>query len=165
MKKIIVFLFLISLVLLKINNEKIIVPKDSIRFRIIANSNNKEDQELKLKIKKELKEKIIPIIENGKNKNEVKKLINENYEEINTIINKYTSDYSINYGQNYFPEKNYKNVVYKEGEYESLVITLGNGDGKNFFCVLYPPLCLVDEDDYEYSSLVKEILNHKTNLQ
>ena len=64
---------------------------------------------------------------------------------------------------NYFPEKEYKGTIYKEGKYESLVITLGNGQGNNFWCVLFPPLCLLDEEDettnVEYTSLVKEIID------
>ena len=63
---------------------------------------------------------------------------------------------------NYFPEKEYKGIVYEEGEYESLVITLGNGLGENFWCVLFPPLCLLDSEeeveDVEYTSFVKELV-------
>ena len=56
--------------------------------------------------------------------------------------------------------KEYKNVIYEEGEYESVVITIGDGNGKNFWCVLFPPLCMLDEDsNIEYSSLVKEIID------
>ena len=68
-------------------------------------------------------------------------------------------DFHINYGKNYFPEKKYNNVLYKAGEYESLVITLGEGEGENFWCVLFPPLCLIDEESREYPSLVKNIIN------
>ena len=64
---------------------------------------------------------------------------------------------------NYFPEKEYKGVVYEEGEYESLVITLGNGLGENFWCVLFPPLCLLDTEEepenVEYTSFVKEVID------
>ena len=63
---------------------------------------------------------------------------------------------------NYFPEKEYKGIYYEEGEYESLVITLGNGIGENFWCILFPPLCLVDEEettDIEYTSIIKELIN------
>ena len=69
-------------------------------------------------------------------------------------------NFKINYGKNYFPRKEYKNVIYEEGEYESVVITIGDGNGKNFWCVLFPPLCMLDEDsNIEYSSLVKEIID------
>ena len=73
--------------------------------------------------------------------------------------NNYNKDFHINYGKNYFPEKTYKNVVYPEGFYESLVITLGDGKGQNFWCVLFPPLCLIDEDNVEYKSIIKEVID------
>ena len=61
----------------------------------------------------------------------------------------------------FFPKKEYKGVVYKEGEYESLLITLGKGQGDNFWCVLFPPLCVMEEDetkDVEYKWFIKDIL-------
>ena len=65
--------------------------------------------------------------------------------------------FRINYGMNYF------RVIYKEGNYESLVVTLGDGLGENFWCVLFPPLCLLEGEeenakDVEYHILVKDIL-------
>ena len=83
-------------------------------------------------------------------------------EDINNIIRKYTNDFSIYFGNNYFPKKEYKGVMYKEGNYESLIIKLGDAKGKNFWCVLFPPLCMIDEsklNDVSYSFLVNELLN------
>ena len=84
---------------------------------------------------------------------------------INNTLKKENSQttFRINYGMNYFPEKEYKNVIYKEGNYESLVVTLGDGLGENFWCVLFPPLCLLEGEeentkDVEYHILVKDIL-------
>ena len=62
------------------------------------------------------------------------------------------------------PEKHYKGVTYKEGNYESLVVKLGEGKGENFWCVLFPPLCLLeaeesDKDEVEYKSFIKEIID------
>ena len=74
-----------------------------------------------------------------------------------------TGDYSIKYGMNYFPKKVYKGVVYPSGNYESLVITLGSGLGDNWWCVLYPPLCLINDNqttnDVEYRSFVYDLIN------
>ena len=76
----------------------------------------------------------------------------------------YNKDFIVNFGDNYFPEKNYKGVHYDEGEYESLVVTIGQGIGDNWWCVLFPPLCLLeadesDVDDTEYQFFVKEMLD------
>ena len=67
---------------------------------------------------------------------------------------------TINFGDNYFPEKEYKDVIYEEGKYESLVVTLGNGEGDNWWCVLFPPICTLEVEenkDIEYKFFVKEI--------
>ena len=72
--------------------------------------------------------------------------------------------YSIDYGMHEFPLKTYKGVTYEAGEYESLLVTLGEGKGDNWWCVLFPPLCLLEADEsvdtnkIEYKSFVKEIL-------
>ena len=75
--------------------------------------------------------------------------------------NNYDMSYKINFGYNYFPAKEYRNIKYKEGYYESIVITIGNGEGNNWWCFLFPNLCLVDlqnKTDIEYKSwLVKQI--------
>ncbi len=165
MKKIIVIISIIFIIFLCIKNEKtIMVPDDSIRFRIISNSNNKED----ITVKEYLTSKILnnkdlfesdSISESrdkiNKNINNIDVLINNTFNELN-----YNKDYKINYGINYFPEKIYKGVKYNDGYYESLVITIGEGKGDNYFCVMYPPLCLVDDnnDEIEYKFKILEIL-------
>ena len=72
--------------------------------------------------------------------------------------------YSIDYGYHYFPEKIYKGVKYEEGEYESLLVTLGEGKGDNWWCILFPPLCSLEVDEnnnekIEYSLYVKEMFD------
>ena len=85
-------------------------------------------------------------------------------ETIEEIVASYNIPYSINYGNNYFPSKNYKGIMYQAGNYESLVITLGEGAGNNFWCVLFPPLCLLDNEnedvsDVDYQLYVKKLLD------
>ena len=148
MKKIIVCLFIVT-VLVLVNKEeiKVLIPEDAIRFRIIANSNSIEDQKEKIEIRNELEPIIGDILTNSTTKEETKTEINNNLYKINHVIDKFNTTYDVNYGLNFFPEKNYKGVTYKEGNYESLVITLGDGLGDNWWCVLFPPLCLLDEND------------------
>lgn len=165
MKKIIIALFLVTLLILVNKKEtKVLIPEDAIRFRIIANSNKIEDQTQKLEIKKELEPVITNILSTSNSLDETRKEIKNNMYEVKTILNKYDTEYKINYGLNYFPEKNYKGVTYKSGEYESLVVTLGDGLGDNWWCVLFPPLCLLEasEDDYDditYTSYIKELID------
>ncbi len=165
MKKILVIAAILVSILCYQKQEKIIIPKEAIRFRIIANSNSEEDQEIKKKIVEDLST-TLKETENGKSIEETRKNIQKNlplYEEIVDKSLKRNSEqlnFHINYGKNYFPRKEYKDVIYEEGEYESLVITLGEGNGNNFWCVLFPPLCFIDvEEDIEYKSFIKEIIN------
>ena len=164
MKKSIIILFIISLGFLFSNsNEEIIIPEDAIRFRIIANSNSAIDQKKKTEIKNQIEEKIYDVLTNVNNVKEARKLIKENLDVIEEIVKEYQIPYQINYGQNYFPTKTYKGIIYPSGDYESLVITLGKGIGKNFWCILFPPLCLIDDEskeysDIEYQSYIKNLL-------
>jgi len=159
MKKIILIISIIILVL-SINKNEYTIPKDSIRFRVIANSNNMKDQELKIKVVDNLKSNLINT-NNSQNINVTRKFIKDNLPLYTDIVEKTlnSKDFTINYGDNYFPEKVYDNKVYPEGNYESLVVTLGDGEGDNFWCVLFPPLCFPEKEDYHYKSFIKEIFN------
>jgi len=154
-KKIIIILSILTILYLSTTKEEIIIPDNSIRFRIIASSNTLDNQLTKEKIKKEILTKIFPNLDNSDIDNSIK----ENISNIETILKSYNIDYDISYGNNYFPTKVYKGITYKEGYYKSLVITLGNGLGDNYWCVMYPPLCLIDNtDNITYKSKVLEIL-------
>ena len=164
LKKVIIVLFIgIVLILSNKQEEYILIPNNAIRFRIIANSNNIEDQRLKYQIKEEITP-ILARINNNHTYEEYKEGIKGIIPTIDKIIKSKNIDYDINYGDNYFPEKTYKGVKYPEGNYESLVITLGDGYGDNWWCVLFPPLCLLEAqennlDNYEYAFFIKDIIS------
>ena len=161
MKKIIYIVLIISTIHLWITSKNNnVLPSDTIRFRIIANSNDRIDQTTKLLIKKELENKFFPLLEASTSKEETINIIENNQEVIKSTIEKYNVPYSINYGKNYFPEKTYNNIIYEEGEYESLVIYIGEAQGDNWWCVLFPNFCLINnEKEPEYRSYLKELLN------
>lgn len=170
MKKALIILAIIITILSINKKETVIIPKDSIRFRVIANSNSKHDQNLKKELINNLKGEINTINNYSKNIKMSREIINNNIHNFEKIIEKtienenYKENYNIDYGINYFPEKEYKGVIYEEGNYESLVITLGDGLGENFWCVLFPPLCLLEaeetgKDEVEYTSFIKEIID------
>lgn len=167
MKKLLILIAAIILILCFFKTEEVIIPSESIRFRIIANSNSIKDQNVKKEIVKSLNNKIDLISNKASSIEEarasVQKAIPTIEKEVNDKIKEldYNKNISINYGKNYFPQKNYRGIVYPEGKYESLVITIGDGIGENFWCILFPPLCNIDESvtDVEYTSLIKEIIN------
>ena len=164
LKKVIVVLFLVSLAFIFSNHdEEIIIPNNAIRFRVIANSDSVEDQMKKMEIKSAVENKVYALINGENNAIEVRNIIEDNMDTIKDIVEEYNVPYNINYGNKYFPSKIYKGVMYPAGNYESLVITLGDGVGANFWCVLFPPLCLIDnskEDisDVDYQLYVKKLL-------
>lgn len=171
MKKIITIIVLIILMIVTMSKEEeVIIPKDAIRFRVIANSNDLKDQQEKKKIAKTLGNNITKLLKNQNSLQETRTTLKKNINTFTTTIQEemkndnYDNNVEVNYGMNYFPEKTYKGVKYKEGEYESLVVTLGKGEGNNFWCVLFPPLCLLeaeekDTNEVEYTSFVKELID------
>lgn len=169
------YLILASLILVFIPNfnkesEDIIIPDSAIRFRVVAESNSKKDQETKTLVKEVLEKDLNTLLENSNTIDEVRKIIKENEPHFDSLIertlltNKISTTYKINFGLNYFPRKEYKGVIYEEGYYESLVVTLGSGNGENWWCVLFPPLCLMEGENtntssVEYKSFVKEMID------
>ena len=120
-----------------------------------------------MKVSDRLQQDIYNILKNTKVIEEARKKINENLDEIDanvkeTLIKEnYPLDYTINFGDNYFPSKEYKGIKYDAGYYESVLVTLGEGKGKNWWCVLFPPLCLIEaeeSDEVEYKFFVQELL-------
>ncbi|MBR3660334.1 MAG: stage II sporulation protein R [Bacilli bacterium] len=161
---ILVIIAFIIIMLVYEKQESIIIPKESIRIRVISNSNLEEDLILKTKVRKNVEKKIYSLLKGINDLDTARKIINDNLDNINNIVNESTNlNYSVKFGNNYFPEKVYKGIIYDEGNYESIVITLGKGMGDNFWCVLFPPLCLLDENDttsdVEYKFFVKELLD------
>lgn len=173
MKKLILFL-LASITLVSISQnykeDYYIIPNESIRIRIVPNSNSIKDQYIKRQVKTnielELQNDLKSTTTIEETRTTIKKNINKYDNVIKTVLKneKYQKKHSIDYGYHYFPEKIYKGVKYKEGEYESLLITLGKGQGDNWWCVLFPPICALEEEGknneaIEYSFYVKEMFN------
>ncbi len=147
-----------------------IIPDDAIRIRVVANSNSDYDQKVKLKVKDTLEQDMYNLLNNAKNVNEARTLITSNLDKLQsniyTILQKenYKLPFTVNFGLNYFPKKEYKGIIYDEGYYESLVVTLGEGLGDNWWCVLFPPLCMIEVEqtnttDVEYTTMIKTIIN------
>lgn len=145
-----------------------LIPDDAIRVRVIANSNSDYDQLIKYGVKNIVEDDMYKIL-NGVTKLDIARdrignNLNNVRDDIDNFLNNknYNLGFDINFGYNYFPKKEFKGINYKEGYYESLVVTLGEGKGDNWWCVLFPPLCMIEASestDIEYTSLVKEVIN------
>ena len=134
MKKIIVIIAILILFICIKKEDYYVIPDNAIRLRIIANSNTPYDQYIKNKVKTGIEKEIEEVLKPNTIE-ESRILINNNKDKIETKVKEilqeenYKEHFKIEYGNNYFPEKEYKNVKYEAGEYESLVITLGEGKG------------------------------------
>lgn len=171
MKKIMIILSIITIIFISNNTTNdLVIPNESIRIRVIANSNNNKDQLIKQVVRNKVEKDITDLLHNANTIEEARKVIDSNINLINENIkdvlekNNYNQEYKVDFGYNLFPEKKYKGVIYEEGYYESIVVTLGEGKGDNWWCVLFPPLCLMETDasnleEIEYKSFIKEIID------
>ena len=146
------------------DDENVEIPLSSIRFRVVSNSNDSADMQKKLELKTLLEDYLYKKIEKAENVNDAEKIVVNELDQLKKITKEYlnSNNFDINYGLNYFPSKVYKGVVYDRGYYNSLVVTIGTGGGSNWWCVLFPPLCLVQDNettsDVEYKFFINRII-------
>ena len=156
------------LIMINSKSDSIIIPESAIRYRVVASSNSASDQLVKNKISTYMQDYLINLTKNAKSSEDAEEILMNSYESINQELasfiknNKLNTSYEVKIGRNYFPTKNYKGVDYSAGYYESIVINLGHKQGVNWWCVMYPPLCLLDEkedlDEVQYTTYVSELL-------
>ncbi|EDS78267.1 stage II sporulation protein R [Clostridium massiliodielmoense] len=121
-----------------------------IRFHVIANSDSTEDQALKLKVRDNVLKYISPKLKKSKSIDQSREIIKENNAVINKIAkqtveeNGYTYTVKSKLSHENFPVKTYGNITLPQGNYEAYRIIIGNGQGHNWWCVMFPPLCFTD---------------------
>ncbi|MEG7283030.1 stage II sporulation protein R [Bacillus sp. 0909A] len=131
-------------------NEPVVIPDEAIRLRILANSDRDEDQELKRHIRDAVNKEITTWVKDITSIEEARRLIRSKLPEIKEIAKETmekegaSQSISVDFDKISFPTKLYGSMVYPAGEYEAILITLGNGEGANWWCVLFPPLCFLD---------------------
>lgn len=127
------------------------IADEIIRFHVIANSDSQEDQSLKLAVKDILVEKLAPLLENVTSISEARAVLSENLPLVLEIAeaeiknNGYAYPVTVSLEEIYFPLKRYGNYTFPPGTYEALRVQIGEARGKNWWCVMFPPLCFVDE--------------------
>lgn len=167
MKKLFLLL-LITLVVFSLiscmeTNKADIVNQNLFRLHVIANSDSAEDQSVKLKVRNSVIEYLENKDENIDDMNTFKEMVinnqNEILETVKNTLNEYGKDYgaALSIGVYDFPEKEYYGTIVPAGEYEALRVILGKGEGKNWWCVLFPPLCFVDVEYEEIEGQTMEI--------
>lgn len=124
-----------------------------LRLHVIANSDSMEDQALKIKVKDEIVKFMQDEFREAKSEEEAVLIAKEKSREIKKIALKVIEEEGFSYPAEVyvdkfeFPVKSYGNLVFPAGEYEAVKVVIGEGEGKNWWCVLFPPLCLVSSSD------------------
>jgi len=131
------------------------ISQDVFRLHIIANSNNTDDQELKLKVRDAILKQTDSLYQNAHSIIEAKKLTSENLSLIlntakNTITeNGYSYDVNAEITNMHFDTRHYDNITMPSGQYDALRVTIGKASGKNWWCVMYPALCVGSASNYQ----------------
>lgn len=122
-----------------------------IRLHVLANSDSPEDQTVKLAVRDAVIAYLKPLFAQAADVNAARQIIVENQEQIITVAKNvlaaqgFADDVYIQLGIFDFPIKSYGDVVLPAGKYEAVRILIGQGQGKNWWCVLFPPLCFISE--------------------
>ncbi|EGT3615237.1 stage II sporulation protein R [Clostridium perfringens] len=126
------------------------ISEKLIRFHVLANSDSDIDQELKLKVKDEVLKYVSPILNESESLEESREILKREDSNIIKIAEECIKSEGFNYTvettltRENFPVKEYGNIVLPQGEYEAYRILIGEGEGQNWWCVMFPPLCFID---------------------
>ena len=154
------------------------IPNDVFRFHILANSDSEEDQALKLKVRDKVLEKTKILFDTANSKSEAEKFVKANLETIEKIAQNEVYKNGYNYPVKaevvnmHFDTRYYESYTLPSGMYDALRITIGNAKGHNWWCVMYPSICIstVDEgkdrakdalSDDEYSVVTDDKVEYK----
>ena len=145
------------------------IAAQCIRIHIRANSNSEADQAVKLKVRDEVTEYLTLKLNGCKSKTEARDTLEREQKNLVKIANQTLYDNNFEYKASivlkneYFPDRKYDGYDFPEGNYDALIIYLGEGVGDNWWCVAFPPLCFVPEsgngEKIVYKSWVKEWLD------
>lgn len=147
------------------------VASKLIRFHVIASSDEKIDQELKLKVRDAILEYISPKLKDGKNIEECREILKNEDKNIKKISqnvikeNGFQYSVSTSLSEEDFPVKTYGNITLPQGKYEAYRVIIGTGTGQNWWCVMFPPLCFIDitKGNVSYEKTEKEMRNVLSN--
>lgn len=133
---------------------------DIVRIHIRADSNSQYDQNVKIQVRDKINEYLAPILEKPESKEEAVELLEKELTSLKEIAQTVSGKAcKVTLGEEYFSQKTYNNKTYPEGEYTALIIEIGSGEGRNWWCVAFPNMCYTtSEKKVEYKSFFVELL-------
>lgn len=138
-----------------------------LRFHVLANSDSDEDQDLKLQVKAMLLDYMAKELADAPDSEAVRAYVKEHGEDLEHVSEEFMASKGYSYparvslAQEYFPTKTYGDMTFPCGTYEALRVVLGEGQGHNWWCVLYPPMCFIDITYGVVPDASKELLKEK----
>lgn len=147
------------------------ISNDFLRLHIIANSDSKEDQMIKYEIRDAVLQYMSPYLENVSDKNSAIEILNKHIDELEKIAtnisekNGYNLPINLSISNCYFPAKTYGNITLPEGNYDALKIEIGKSEGQNWWCVMYPCLCIIDSSNSEFSYTSEKMISNKLGIE
>lgn len=166
MKKIVIILTLILIVVGALFIPKQEMNYDYLRLHIRANSNSEIDQNVKYKIKDKMVDLLTPYLCEVESKERAIEIIEERSNEITNECLKILHQNGFNYSvkvridNEYFPTRTYANTTLESGYYDAVIVELGEAEGDNWWCVMYPPLCFMNKNEntnqIKYKSIIYE---------
>ncbi|MGV8145445.1 MAG: stage II sporulation protein R [Alkaliphilus sp.] len=172
--QLLIIIFLLAITFINIQRDNKISSNaydNLIRFHVMANSDSPTDQRLKLKVRNNVISFLNSETIRANNIEEARENIAANLHRINEVAFEEIADNGKKYNvkvafeKHIFPTRKYGNVVLPAGEYESLRVIIGEGKGKNWWCVMFPPLCFIDVKhgliDEETRKELKKILSEE----
>lgn len=130
------------------------IENEVLRLHVIANSDKENDQALKLKVRDEVLRMEAKLWKTAENKTQAMDIVKEHIDEIEDAAQEIVRENGYNYPVNatltncYFPTREYENFTLPAGNYDALRITIGEAKGKNWWCVLFPEICLGAAADF-----------------
>ena len=121
-----------------------------LRFHVLADTNSQTDQHIKLLVRDAILSYTTPLLTDATNADEVKQILTPLLPELTTLANQVLTISDVSYTASvhienaYFPIKQYGALLLPPGEYEALRVVLGEGRGKNWWCLVFPSLCFLD---------------------
>ncbi len=127
-------------------------PQSPFRIHVVANSDSTADQEVKLDVRDALLQSVSDVSADWDNKDDAMEYVSGNIEQIEELAdavlaqNGFSHTATAQVGNFHFPDRTYGDVLYPEGYYDALKITLGAGAGENWWCVLFPTFCIINPE-------------------
>lgn len=145
------------------------VREDVVRLHILANSDSEKDQNIKLKVRDALLEKNTLILSDGVNQDNAVEYFELSKDELletaRDVLRENGFDYDVKVylEKEYFETREYGELILPAGEYTALKVVLGEGKGRNWWCVMFPPLCVPAADDIEVKNNTEDYLTESGN--